>query len=95
MDLLYANLWEMDLPIEISVNYKKWLPEWKKQLSLAPLMPTVPTLAQTLSTPLDLSAWCYILYSYPYRDLVHFFLQGLSKGFRVGFDYQHTVLKSS
>ena len=95
MDLLHTDLWEMDLPIETSVNYKKWLPEWKKQLSLAPMMPTVPTVAQTVSTFLDLSAWCYFLCIYPDRDLVHFFLQGLSEGFRVGFDYQHTVLKSS
>ena len=50
MDLLHIDLWEMDLPIEIFVNYKKWLPEWKKQLSLAPMMPTVPTVAQTVST---------------------------------------------
>ena len=85
----------MDLPIETSVNYKKWLPEWKKQLALAPMMPIVSTVALTVSIPLDLSAWCYLLRSYPDRPLVHFFLQGLSEGFRVGFDYQHTVLKSS
>ena len=58
-------------------------------------MPTVPTVALTVSTHLDLSAWCYFLHSYPDRDLVHFFLQRLSEGFRVGFDYQHTVIKSS
>ena len=92
---MHTDLWEMDLPIDTSVIYKKWLPEWKKQLSLATMMPTVPTVAQAVSTPFDLSAWCYFLCSYPDRDLVHFFLQGLSEGFRVRFDYQHTVLKSS
>ena len=95
MDLLHTDLWEMELPAETSINYKKWLPEWKKQISLGPMLPTVPTVAQTVSTPLDLSAWCYFLRGYPDRDLVHFFLQGLSEGFRVGFDYQHTVLKSA
>ena len=34
---------------------------------------TVPTVAQAVSTPLDLSAWCYFLCGYPDRDLVHFF----------------------
>ena len=95
MDLLHTDLWEMELPAETSINYKKWLPEWKKQISLGPMLPTVPTVAQTVSTPLDLSAWCYFLRGYPDRDLAHFFLQGLSEGFRVGFDYQHTVLKSA
>ena len=95
MDLLHTDLWEMELPAETSINYKRWLPEWKKQISLGTMLPTVPTVAQTVSTPLDLSAWCYFLRGYPDRDLVHFFLQGLSEGFRVGFDYQHTVLKSA
>ena len=49
------------------------------------------TVAQTVSTPLDLSAWCYFLRRYPDRDLVHFFLQGPSEGFRVGFHYQHSI----
>ena len=95
MDLLHTDLWEMELPTETSINYKKWLPEWKKQISLGPMLPTVPTVAQTVSTPLDLSVWCYFLRGHPDRDLVHFFLQGLSKGFRVGFHYQYTVLKSA
>ena len=56
---------------------------------------TLVWVAQTVSTPLDLSAWCYFLRNYPDRDLVHFFLQGLSEGFRVRFDYEHTILKSS
>ena len=87
------DLWEMELPAETSINYKKGLPDWKKQISLGPMLPTVPTIAQTVSTPLDLSARFYFLWGYPGRDLVHFFLQGLSEGFRVGFDYQHTVIK--
>ena len=95
MDLLHTDLWEMELPTETSLDYEKWLPEWKKQLSLAPVTPTVPAVAQTISTPLDLSVWCYFLRGYPDRDLVHFFLQGLSEGFRIGFNYQHTVLKSA
>ena len=50
-------------------------------------------MAQVISTPLDLSACCYFLCGHPDRDLVHFFLQGISEGFRVGFNYQNTVLK--
>ena len=82
MDLLHTDLWETELLTETSLDYEKWLPEWKKQLSLAPVTPTVPAVAQTISTPLNLSVWCYFLRGYPDRDLVHFFLQGLSKGFR-------------
>ena len=48
MDLLHTDLWEMELPAETSINYKKWLPEWKKQISLGPMLPTVPTVAQTV-----------------------------------------------
>ena len=60
------------------------------------MLPTVPRVAQTVSTFLDLSTWCYFLCGYSDRDLVHFFLQGLSEGFRVRFHhYQHTVLKSA
>ena len=93
MDLLHTDLWEMELPTEVSPDYQKWLPEWKRQLSLAPTVPIVPAMAQVISTPLDLSAWCYFLRGHPDRDLVHFFLQGISESFRVGFNYQNTVLK--
>ena len=31
----------------------------------------------------------------PDKNLVHFFLQGISEGFRVGFNYQHCTLKIS
>ena len=93
MDLLHTDLWEMELPTEVSPDYQNWLPEWKRQLSFAPTVPIVPAMVQVILTPLDLSAWCYFLCGHPDRDLVHFFLQGISEGFRVGFNYQNTVLK--
>jgi len=55
----------MEVPIEISLDYQKWLAEWKKQLALAPIIPIVPAVTQIISTPLDLSAWCYLLRGYP------------------------------
>jgi len=94
-DLLHAEVWEMEVPIEISLDYQKWLAEWKKQLALAPKMPIVQAVAKTISMPLDFSAWCYLLRGYPDRDLVHFFLQRILEGFRIGFNYQQCTLKSA
>ena len=62
---------------------------------ISPTMPIVSAVAQAISTPLDLSAWCYFLHGHPDRDLFHFFLQGISEGFRIGFNYHHTTLKAA
>ena len=43
--------------------------------------------AHNIHTPLNYSAWCYFLQGETDRELVQFFLQGISQGFHVGFSY--------
>ena len=61
----------------------------------APDTPCVPPEACKVTTPLVFSAWRYMLISHPHRPLVHFFLQGLTAGFRVGFNSSSTTLRSA
>ena len=64
-----------------------WLHHWLQTTCRAPDTPQVPPEACVVTTPLALSAWCHMLISHPHRSLVHFFLQGIATGFKVGYDY--------
>lgn len=47
----------------------------------------IPTVLQTISTPLKVEEWERALVGHPDEDLVGYFLSGIRDGFRVGFDY--------
>ena len=47
---------------------------------------TIPVEAYRIQTPLNKAAWQHYLQDYPYRDLVNFFLESISNGFRIGFN---------
>ena len=80
----------------LDLDYQHWLPQWQKlsQNSL-PNRVLVPPEACRISTPLNTYAWCIYLQSYPYQELAQFFLEGISEGFRIGFNYHTLHLKSA
>ena len=61
----------------------------------APSSPQVPLTACSITTPLVLSGWCFLLKGHPQRDVVHFVLKGISEGFRIGYSYGNSVLTSA
>ena len=74
----------------------EWLHDWHEHLSkIPPLPPQVPPSARAITTPLAVSAWRNLLISHPNRELVHFFLTGITHGFRIGFDHTSCQLSSS
>ena len=58
-------------------------------------MPRVPLSACQINSPLSVSGWRYLLRGYPNQDLVHFFLSGISEGFRIGYTYKEFTCKSA
>ena len=73
-----------------------WLNDWYEHLSKTPpLPPQVPPSACVISTPLAVSAWKNLLISHPNRELVHFFLTGITHCFRIGFDHASCQLSPS
>ena len=69
-----------------------WLSKWSAHTALSPVLPRVPPQACRIITPLIASAWRNLLISHPRRDLVHFFLKGISQGFRIGLTIQIQTL---
>ena len=51
--------------------------------------------ATSVSTPLIPSTWEALLTSHPNRQLVQFFMSGISQGFRIGFKQPKKTLKSA
>ena len=93
-----AVLEDILLPQELpslATSEGSWLCQWKKLTSRASYGPNIPPEACSVTTPLILSAWRCLLLSHSHRELVHFFLQGIANGFRIGFALDATNLKSS
>ena len=67
-------------------------PQWITHLRDAPsslMIPPsalmIPPSASRIYTPLDLKHWQEQLAPHPNQELVHFFLEGIAHGFRIGF----------
>ena len=73
----------------------EWLVQWGQHTHALPQSVHVPLKARSITTPLLLDTWRHLLVAHPHRDFVHFFLQGISSGFRVGFSPHLSVPKSS
>ena len=58
-------------------------------------MPRVCASACKIHTPLKFKSWQYYLQTHPNQDLVHFFLDGISQGFRIGFNSSTQSLHSA
>jgi len=73
-----------------------WLEKWEK-ITAAPtiVIPKIPPSACVISTPLLLPAWTHLLAGHPNQQLVQFFLDGISNGFRLGFNHTKSSVKST
>ena len=80
-------------PTPCSTDYGTWLPDWIKLCNRSPQVVKVPPLARSICTPLDYSAWCYFLQGEANQELAHFFLNGILRGFHVGFNYDNCGLR--
>ena len=69
-----------------SIPYPQWLQQWLSHLTHTPLFSKTPLQASHIHTPLNHAAWLHHLRHHSHQDLVQYFLQCLSSGFRVGFD---------
>ena len=64
--------------------YPQWLQQWQNHLTPVPLFNQIPVEASYIHTPLISTAWLYHLRHHPHQNLVQYFLQSISLGFRVG-----------
>ena len=72
-----------------SPPYETWLQLWSSHLAHSPPPTQIPESAQQIHTPLIYNTWQQALSEYPNQQLIQFFLQGISQGFRIGYSY-HT-----
>ena len=66
--------------------YETWLQMWNAHLAGNCQAPKIPSSACQIHTPLRLAAWRMALSNYPNQELAQFFLQGISEGFRIGYN---------
>ena len=76
-------------------EYSSWLTLWKVQTKFTPGTNNLPTAARKVTTPLKPDAWLHMLATHPEQNLVKFFIDGITQGFRIGFNYQSTPIKSA
>ena len=55
----------------------------------------VANLCHQIVTPLRWEQWCQALLTHPDRAYAKYFFDGISKGFRIGFDYANSPLRTS
>ena len=72
-----------------------WLKRWQKIPAASTATPEIPPSACVISTLLSPRAWTEMLASHSNQQLVHFFLDGISNGFRLGFNHTQSTLKSA
>ena len=75
--------------------YEQWVPQWTAHLRDTAAASTIPPSARRIHTPLILKCWQYHLVSHPNKDLVDFFLHGISQEFRIGFKGSTSSLHSA
>ena len=75
------------------LDYTEWLQDWTRLNKPSSTDIIVPLEAQHIATPLLPLEWGHLLATHPNRKLVAFFLQGLTEGFRIGYDYTSNTLK--
>ena len=88
-------LWADDVGIDNAPPCESdWLNKWMTHTANSPTTPLVPLQACQIATPLIASAWRTLLIAHPHRELINFFLSGITHGFRVGFNYTSPALQS-
>ena len=85
-------------PISVD-NDADWLAQWSQLLDKMPPTVHVPCESMRrcshLHTSGFFSAWRHLLIAHSNRALIHLFLQGITRGFRIGFGPPYLTLKSS
>ena len=71
-----------------------WLREWAALNQWSAAVCVQPE-AQQITTTLIAQQWSLLLATYPDQDVAAFFLQGLTNGFRIGYQYGDNQLKSA
>jgi len=89
-DFYFPDVW-MEEPECLS--QKMWITRLQAQELLDPSTPRIPLSACLIVTLLSLPGWNDLLSGYPDQDLIHFFLKGISKGFRIGYNYKECTCK--
>ena len=73
-----------------------WFEKWLRIPAARAVAFKIPSSAYAISTLLSLPAWMDMLASHPnHQQLVHFFLEGISNGFQLGFYHGQFTLKST
>ena len=83
LDCLLEPIHQRDTQL---LPYHQWLQQWQNHLTPVPLFNHVPVKGSSIHTPLISAAWRQYLKEHPHQNLVQYFLQSTSLGFRVGFD---------
>ena len=83
------------LHYDATPSYETWLAQWTKHLAGLSETVVVPSVAATVTTPLNINGWQARLMEYANRLLVTFFISGLTQGFRIGFNQLPVMLKSA
>ena len=76
-------------------SYTTWIRDWTAHLSGISKDILVPPKATAITTPLVTAHWQKSLAEYPNRALVHFYISGISQGFRLGFNNPTSSLRSA
>ena len=74
-------------------SYTTWIRDWMAHLSGISEEILVPSEATTITTPLVITQWQRSLVEHPNRALVHFYISGISQGFRLGFNNPKSSLR--
>ena len=69
-----------------------WLEKWQR-ITANPIRVKIPPSACLISTPLSVPTWTKMLDAHPNRQLVQFFLDGITNAFRLGFNHTDSSLK--
>ena len=70
--------------------YPQWLQQWQAHRSPIPLFNNITLAAGFIYTPLIPAAWRHNLKHHPHQNLVEYFLQSITLGFRIGSDGKTT-----
>ena len=79
-------------PAKISQQYLPWLMQWREHIKWNPDTTHLPPAACKITT-LKPDEWYRMLAKYPEQNLVKFVVDGITEGFRIGFNYQSTSQK--
>ena len=81
----------LDKDSTLSYAYSADLAALSSCLNLHP--PTLPAYLTRITTPLKVNAWATHLATHPDRAFASYIIDGLSHGFRIGFDHQYHICR--